>query len=164
MTESPPLTTSTDQPSAVRVNLEHNVDTDLSCSGVTDRHIYWPMTGAGTVVSRQCPHGSLGVAERRCDETGSWSRGELGECRSVWVSGVSGQYRGGAGVGEVTKMIIQGLYNNTGLYGGDLGEILNLVDTSLKNIQLQTSDRLYRQDRAKIKVCKVCGKLDKKIL
>ena len=144
----------TEPPSVVRVSLDSGAHVSGQyCSGQLARGVWWPATGAGNLVSRECPHGARGMAERRCSDTGAWSRAHL-DCVSVWVSQVSDMYRGGAGAGMVSAQIIDNLYHrNTTLYGGDLTEILNLVDTSLKNVQLQTSsDRLYRQDRAKVKV------------
>ena len=41
---------------------------------------------------------------------------------------------------------------NTSLYGGDLGTLIDLMETSIKNLQLQTASSLYRQDQSKLKV------------
>ena len=43
---------------------------------------------------------------------------------------------------------------NFSLYGGDLTTILDLMETSIKNLQLQGSSTLYRQDARKLKVIK----------
>ena len=43
---------------------------------------------------------------------------------------------------------------NFSLYGGDIATILDLMETSIKNLQLQGSSTLYRQDARKLKVIK----------
>ena len=47
---------------------------------------------------------------------------------------------------------------NSSLYGGDLGTILDLMETSIKNLHLQSSSSLYRQDQSKLKVSIVARK------
>ena len=42
---------------------------------------------------------------------------------------------------------------NYTLYGGDLVTLFDLMETSLKNFQLQTSSSLYSEDQSRLKVC-----------
>ena len=128
------------------------------CGDQEVRGIMWREAGPGSVVSRPCPALTVGVAVRACLGGGrGWGAAHLGDCRATWLAQVSDGYRAGVSAVTTTEHIISQLRRgNSSLYGGDLGTILDLMETSIKNLQLQTASSLYRQDQSKLKVSIVC--------
>ena len=157
-----PALQTTELPEVIKTRLEPGPTGDLSlvsepgagCGDQEARGIMWREAGPGSVVSRPCPALTVGVAVRACLGGGrGWGAAHLGDCRATWLAGVSDGYRGGVSAVTTTENIISQLKRgNSSLYGGDLGTLLDLMETSIKNLQLQTASSLYRQDQSKLKV------------
>ena len=78
------------------------------CQEEVASHILWRSARPGQLLTAPCPAGAGGQAARECREggPGGWGVTMMGDCRSVWVSQVSHQYRAGRSMLSITQDII----------------------------------------------------------
>ena len=87
------------------------------------------------IFSTYCPEISSGVALRECSDNG-WGRPQLGGCKSYWIQEISAHYRNGISV----KLLSNDLKHKISqflLYGGDIISVLDLIESSVRNLNFQ---------------------------
>ena len=76
------------------------------CEEEAANNILWSSARPGQLLTGPCPAGAAGQAARECREAGGWGVTMMGDCRSLWVSQVSHQYRAGRTILAITQDII----------------------------------------------------------
>merc|ERR1719320_177038 len=105
------------------------------CPNNVARNIFWKQTVKGSSSSTDCPEKSSGVALRECRDNG-WGRPQLGGCKSYWIQEISAHYRNGISV----KLLSNDLKHKISqflLYGGDIISVLDLIESSVRNLNFQ---------------------------
>ena len=103
------------------------------CPPVTTRNLFWNWTSSGDLAIQPCPGGSSGFAKWRCGSDSAWYLGspDLSECQSHWLARLEARLRKGEPVVTLADELAD-LASERTLYGGDLGTILDLMETSIK--------------------------------
>ena len=99
------------------------------------------------IFSTYCPEISSGVALRECSDNG-WGRPQLGGCKSYWIQEISAHYRNGISLqwlsNDLKHRVSQFL-----LYGGDIISVLDLIESSVRNLNFQKlSSSSLNQDQS----------------